>query len=422
MVSVKGSNASLHSTASSFINSSCGALSVYDGGEFRGEAVAFMNNNPGLEQFPSMRYNIICMSSLRLDSLVNITSVGGGSDGEDKNTSMWINAVENCTLDGILSTYTSAFYIPSVSGIELATTDNNYTASSDGGGVVTVSGASFVPCELSCTVTADTHMIGIDLTAINETVAIGRVNESSFVILEAARDISVKMNGEKGEGLTESFVVELKKSGTSSKSVKKEDEESTNNFTSLTVTLLVVSLLFIVVLMVVIITLAYLYFTLKKQYGSLAEKMKQLDVEMNEEKEGKEETKDGISIDEVTSEFNSSLPVTTGNEYVMSQIVPQEEGEGKGENVYPIPTSIPVSQSEVQELFDIGNGGGEEEEHTVEDQGKKTKKKKSKKKKTKTLNETGENDEEGEGERLDYTTESQLHQDQNIIEEEHIKD
>ena len=63
-------------------------------GEFKGEIVTFTKNNPGLQHFPSMRYNIICLSTVRLPSLVNITSVSEGSDGEKKNTSLWINAMQ----------------------------------------------------------------------------------------------------------------------------------------------------------------------------------------------------------------------------------------------------------------------------------------------------------------------------------------
>ena len=55
MVTVNGSGGTIISASSSFINSSYGALSVYDGGEFSGEQNVLMNNNPGLELFPSMR-------------------------------------------------------------------------------------------------------------------------------------------------------------------------------------------------------------------------------------------------------------------------------------------------------------------------------------------------------------------------------
>ena len=197
MVSVNGSDASLISSSSLFTNSSYGAVSVYDGAEFNGIKITFVNNNPGFEKFPSMRYNVICLSSLRFYSLVNITSVEIGGDGEISNTSLWINAVENCTLEGIASTYSSAFYIPNLTSLDISRVKES---GKDSGGVLTLNGVNFIPCNLTCTVSVGNYSFVINLTPQNDTCAIAELSQSELQYMEAANTIGLQLAGKDGGG------------------------------------------------------------------------------------------------------------------------------------------------------------------------------------------------------------------------------
>ena len=401
MVSVNGVNASLTSTSSSFINSSYGALSVYDGGEFSGELITFMNNNPGVEYFPSMRYNIICLSTKRISSLVNITSVGEGSDGETVNTSLWINAVDNCTLDGIASSYSSAFYIPTLSGMVITHETS--------GGVITISGLQFVPCQLSCTITADDQSFDVELNAMNESVAIGVLSESDVLVLEAASDIGAVLNGENGEELTESLPVDLNKNGTSTHSVKSDDGSKEAGHNSLVVILFVVTLLLVVLLLIVIVVCTYLYLKLRRESAQPADKDKvSINAEMVDEKdvEGKGEEGEEMSVDTIT--VMSPPPPTEMDEHqnrvseetvivtkTVRVIKGGEEEDGEGKNEY-------MNLKEIEELMENGNGeierkegeGEEEEQQSVEDPSKR--KRKKKKKNTNITSEHTEGEEEDE--------------------------
>ena len=413
MVSVNGSKASLLSASSSFINSSYGALSVYDGGEFKGETITFINNNPGLEHFPSMRYNIICLSTVRVSSLVNITSVGEGSDGEKKNTSMWINSVDNCTIAGIPSTYASAFCIPTLSGMNIT---RETSSSSENGAVITVSGLQFVPCELSCMVITDDHSFDVELTAVNESVAIGILNQSVMIFMEAASEIGIKLTGENSQDLTEQYSYsDVIWNGTATHTSTDVDDSEKAGSSSVSVVLLVIPLVFIVLLIIVIILLLYLYFSLKRKCTSVIKKAS-MDVEMMNDQKVIEEGKhapeeisidnsyllpppaptDAVSLPPPPSSSSSSqlnppnsstgpseqhtinntnrVPETMIVTTVVPMIGQSVEGNPPG-YVIVTPAAVSIPQSEIQKLVDDGSTEENQEKR------KKTKRKKNTKKK-----------------------------------------
>ena len=366
MVSVNGSKASLISALCSFINSSAGALSVYDGGEFKGETVVFMNNNPGIPSFPSMRYNVICLSYVRLSSLVNILSVGAGSDGETANTSMWINSVENCQLTGLASTYTSAFYIPTLTGMDITREIS--------GGVITIRGAHFVPCELSCTLTADDRSFGVELTAINESVAVGVVNESVVVFLEVASNVGLTLTGQNGQELTEANSSDLERTSQTSQ-LNKNDKSKKTDSKKIIVILLVLAFVLVALLVFLNIMLILRYFRLKKENRSLQEKA--LDVEMDDQKEREEE--ENADKEDVSDELLSQQSADQLNSEVVDPLMVQDT-DGKPETEGLAPEAAFVPQSEIQELVGYGSAdlerGGEGEEESLQKKKKKKKKKK----------------------------------------------
>ena len=420
MVTVNGSGGTIISASSSFINSSYGALSVYDGGEFSGEQNVLMNNNPGLELFPSMRYNIICLSSVRVSSLVNITSVGEGSDGEMNNTSLWINAVKNCQLGGIASAYTSSFYIPTLSGMDITRETS--------GGVITVSGSSFIPCDLSCTVTADERSFGVELTALNESVAIGVLNESVVVFLEAATDVDVMLTGENGQELTEAYPVNVTTKETMAQAGKETGVKTGTS--SVFVILFVLALIIVALLALVIVVLVYLYLKGKRQNVSLADNADS-DVEMQDQKDMEEKhnpeeiTLEDISvvtqpqtpIDSLPSLLQSESSTLADNPptrlqetFILAKVVPviRQQADGKEGYVLLSPADLSIPQTAIQQFVVNTNADtdrdrkeiDEEEQPTVEDhqRRKRKKKNKNKKKNDQRLNETAEEEDDEEEE------------------------
>ncbi|KAH7827526.1 uncharacterized protein MONOS_2996 [Monocercomonoides exilis] len=92
-------------------NSSKGGMSV-SGGYVMIEAGNFSNNGPSIENYPSVRRNIICSDSASL----TISSLKGG-DGLEKNASLWF-LNEGCLFEGIASERASSFFIPSLERVE----------------------------------------------------------------------------------------------------------------------------------------------------------------------------------------------------------------------------------------------------------------------------------------------------------------
>ncbi|KAH7826556.1 uncharacterized protein MONOS_7906 [Monocercomonoides exilis] len=119
----------------SFVNSFDGSLSIC-GGSVTVEKGEFMNNNPSIEKYPSIRRNILCSDS----GVLNVMSLKGG-DGWERNTSLWI-LDEGCELSGMIEERASPLFIPVVEEARNET-------ESEGRTIITLSGRLLLPCNVS---------------------------------------------------------------------------------------------------------------------------------------------------------------------------------------------------------------------------------------------------------------------------------
>ncbi|KAH7831812.1 uncharacterized protein MONOS_1961 [Monocercomonoides exilis] len=115
-------------------NAHDGALSV-SGGEVTIEKGEFLNNNPSITKYPSVRRNIVCSGSGTLD----VKSLKGG-DGLERNTSLWI-LNDGCVMRGIGSERESVLFIPILRSVE--TEENEGTLN------IVFRGTLLLPCNLS---------------------------------------------------------------------------------------------------------------------------------------------------------------------------------------------------------------------------------------------------------------------------------
>ncbi|KAH7829741.1 uncharacterized protein MONOS_2008 [Monocercomonoides exilis] len=119
------------------LNSSEGGVTMR-GGNVIIEKGEFMNNNPSIEGYPSLRRNIICSDS----GALNVMSLKGG-DGLERNTSLWM-LNEGCSFEGIVSERDSSFFIPVLESVETKEEADRMK--------LTFKGMLLVPCNLSFSV------------------------------------------------------------------------------------------------------------------------------------------------------------------------------------------------------------------------------------------------------------------------------
>ncbi|KAH7821091.1 uncharacterized protein MONOS_12000 [Monocercomonoides exilis] len=115
-------------------NSSKGGMSV-SGGTIIIKDGRFENNNPSIENYPSLRRNIICSNSASL----TISSLKGG-DGVKDNSSLWI-LNEGCNFEGIISERASPFFIPVLECVEAKEVGEEVE--------IVFKGKELLPCDLS---------------------------------------------------------------------------------------------------------------------------------------------------------------------------------------------------------------------------------------------------------------------------------
>ncbi|KAH7831209.1 uncharacterized protein MONOS_3818 [Monocercomonoides exilis] len=108
------------------------------GGNVNIEKGEFINNNPSIEGYPSLRRNIICSDS----GTLNVMSLKGG-DGLKDNTSLWM-LNEGCNFEGIVSERDSSFFIPVLESVEAKETTDRMK--------LTFKGMLLIPCNLSFSV------------------------------------------------------------------------------------------------------------------------------------------------------------------------------------------------------------------------------------------------------------------------------
>ncbi|KAH7824204.1 uncharacterized protein MONOS_15840 [Monocercomonoides exilis] len=118
-------------------NSPEGGITM-SGGNMNIEKGEFMNNNPSIEGYPSLRRNIICSDS----GTLNVMSLKGG-DGLERNTSLWM-LNDGCSFEGIASERDSSFFIPVLKSVEAKEEANRME--------LTFKGMLLVPCNLSFSV------------------------------------------------------------------------------------------------------------------------------------------------------------------------------------------------------------------------------------------------------------------------------
>ncbi|KAH7821050.1 uncharacterized protein MONOS_11674 [Monocercomonoides exilis] len=127
-------NCSVELRDTTICNSSKGGMSV-SGGYVMIEAGNFSNNSPSIENYPSVRRNIICSDSASL----TISSLKGG-DGVKDNSSLWI-LNEGCTLDGIAGERSSSFFISVLESVEAKEVGEEVE--------IVFKGKLLLPCDLS---------------------------------------------------------------------------------------------------------------------------------------------------------------------------------------------------------------------------------------------------------------------------------
>ncbi|KAH7815521.1 uncharacterized protein MONOS_7426 [Monocercomonoides exilis] len=131
LVDLKGTVANMKDTT--IENSSEGGLSI-SGGQVMIEEGRFMNNNPVIGKYPSIRRNIVCSD----DATVKVVSLKGG-DGAKENSSLWM-LNKGCKAEGMLEGLKSVLFIPVLGSVSMA----------EEGAVMCLSfrGALFIPCKL----------------------------------------------------------------------------------------------------------------------------------------------------------------------------------------------------------------------------------------------------------------------------------
>ncbi|KAH7823756.1 uncharacterized protein MONOS_16251 [Monocercomonoides exilis] len=122
---------------STITNSPEGGITM-SGGNMNIEKGEFMNNNPSIEGYPSLRRNIICSDS----GTLNVVSLKGG-DGVKDNSSLWMLS-EGCKLEGIASERASSFFIPVLESVETKEETDRMK--------LIFKGMLLVPCNLSFSV------------------------------------------------------------------------------------------------------------------------------------------------------------------------------------------------------------------------------------------------------------------------------
>eukprot|EP00770_Monocercomonoides_exilis_P016002 MONOS_15953.1-p1 / transcript=MONOS_15953.1 / gene=MONOS_15953 / organism=Monocercomonoides_exilis_PA203 / gene_product=unspecified product / transcript_product=unspecified product / location=Mono_scaffold01424:4-6546(-) / protein_length=2080 / sequence_SO=supercontig / SO=protein_coding / is_pseudo=false len=164
-------------------NSSSGGFSV-SAGSVTIEKGEFMNNNPFIGKYPSVRRNIICSDSASL----TISSLKGG-DGLKDNSSLWI-LNDGCTLGGISGERSSPFFIPKHEEASLIENGNNVS--------MKFKGALLLPCDLSFRLvykTGDVELVETypfeEDSFISETEVIGRIPSENISTIADETEVSV---------------------------------------------------------------------------------------------------------------------------------------------------------------------------------------------------------------------------------------
>ena len=100
-------------------------------------------------------------------SSVSIESVGNGSDGEEANTSLWVATDSYCTASGLLMSYSSGFFIPTLTHSQELRSEGE----DDDSLLLVFIGELLIPCDFTFTLSLDGIEYSSSLTSVNETYA-----------------------------------------------------------------------------------------------------------------------------------------------------------------------------------------------------------------------------------------------------------
>eukprot|EP00770_Monocercomonoides_exilis_P000664 MONOS_655.1-p1 / transcript=MONOS_655.1 / gene=MONOS_655 / organism=Monocercomonoides_exilis_PA203 / gene_product=unspecified product / transcript_product=unspecified product / location=Mono_scaffold00011:34518-41753(-) / protein_length=2411 / sequence_SO=supercontig / SO=protein_coding / is_pseudo=false len=180
---VHSNNSSLMMKDVTILNSSIGGLSIFSG-KMTIEKGEFLNNNPFIEKYPSLRRNVICSDSASL----TISSLKGG-DGQEKNTSLWI-LNDECILGAIAGERSSPFFIPKLEEASLIENGNNIS--------IKFKGSLLFPCDLSFRLVykiGDVELVEIYQFEIDDFVSedevIGTIPSENITIIADETEVSV---------------------------------------------------------------------------------------------------------------------------------------------------------------------------------------------------------------------------------------
>ncbi|KAH7822485.1 uncharacterized protein MONOS_15484 [Monocercomonoides exilis] len=252
-------NSNLDSKEIKIEDSSKGGISIR-GGKTVIEMGMFANNNPFIENYPSLRRNIICSDSASL----TISSLKGG-DGLKDNSSLWI-LNDGCTIGGIAGERSSPFFIPKLEGA---------SAGENGGGIeIQFKGVLLLPCDLSFRLilsAGDTDLIETYHFAedgfVSETEAVGMVPSRNLSSIPDEKEVSVMIAYGKRLSATDAFVLknrsEPKANG--DENIAEGGKEGKSYW------LLIVCIVIVVILLAVIIVLAVRWRKEKNENNDLRE-------------------------------------------------------------------------------------------------------------------------------------------------------
>ncbi|KAH7821040.1 uncharacterized protein MONOS_14675 [Monocercomonoides exilis] len=209
----------------------------------------FENNNPSIENYPSVRRNIICSNSASL----TISSLKGG-DGVKDNSSLWI-LNEGCNFEGIISERSSPFFIPVLVSVEAKEMGEKVE--------IVFKGKELLPCDLSFMVVRQMgeekqiEQHGFDESGcVSETEVEGRLSKE--MITEAGEGVEVSVcilfgDADK-QSSTDSFILKNKsESKTNGEGKLAEGGKEGKSYLLLIVIVLIVILLIILIVAVIFI-------------------------------------------------------------------------------------------------------------------------------------------------------------------------
>ncbi|KAH7829318.1 uncharacterized protein MONOS_14253 [Monocercomonoides exilis] len=328
------------------------------GGNVIIEKGEFLNNNPSIEGYPSLRRNIVCSNS----GTLNVMSLKGG-DGVLPNSSLWM-LNEGCNFEGIASERDSSFFIPVLESVEAKESTDRMK--------LTFKGMLLIPCNLSFSVVKslgeekEIEKHDFDSNGfLSEREVEGRVAKDIIISYEDETEVSVHIlfGNAESPSSTDSFILK-NKSETEPKGdeiiSKGEEQIEWSLIAFIGCIVIIVILLFVIVVVVV---------QLRKKQNGGGRRVEDGDIEESKNIGRGEWRKEDVAerVEEEEREMQTLLARETGN--VMG--VPTEKGEElkvcenkemveSGFDCKGVIEVVPLNYVEIQTVASLLGGGGEE--------------------------------------------------------------